>query len=47
MWNDLGALVAPLSVAAAFCAGVFWIVRREMRGKRPREGTPGKRRPRE
>lgn len=39
MWNDLAALVPPLTVAAVFCAGVFWVVRREMGGKRRREDT--------
>jgi hypothetical protein len=43
MWNDLAALVPPLSVAAVFFAGVFWVVRREMGGKRRREDTGEKR----
>jgi hypothetical protein len=37
MWKDLAALAPPLIVCAAFCAGVFWVVRREMGGKRRRE----------
>lgn len=37
MSNDLAALAPPLIVAVAFCAGVFWVVRREMSGKRRRE----------
>lgn len=44
MWKDLAALAPPLTVAAAFCAGVFWVLRREMGGKRRREGTREKRR---
>lgn len=44
MWNDLAALVPPLTVAAVFFAGVFWVVRREMGGKRRREDAPEKRR---
>jgi hypothetical protein len=43
MWNDLAALAPPLTVAAVFCAGVFWVVRREMGGKRRREDPPEKR----
>ncbi len=45
MWNDVAALVPPLTVAAVFIAGVFWVVRREMGGKRPREDVEEKRRP--
>lgn len=37
MSKDLAALVPPLVVAVAFCAGLFWVVRREMGGKRRRE----------
>lgn len=44
MWKDLAALVPPLSVAAVFFAGVFWVVRREMGGKRRREDTQEKHR---
>jgi hypothetical protein len=44
MWKDLAALAPPLTVAAAFLAGVFWVVRREMGGKRRREHTSEKRR---
>jgi negative regulator of sigma E activity len=43
MWKDLAALVPPLTVAAVFLAGVFWVVRREMGGKRRREDAPEKR----
>jgi hypothetical protein len=45
MWKDLAALVPPLTVAAVFLAGVFWVVRREMGGKRRREDAPEKRKP--
>ena len=44
MRNDLAALVPPLSVAAVFLAGVFWVVRREMGGKRRQEDVQEKRR---
>ena len=44
MWKDVAALVPPLTVAAAFLAGVFWVVRREMGGKRRRERTRENRR---
>jgi hypothetical protein len=44
MGNDLAALVPPLTVAAVFFAGVFWVVRREMGGKRRREDIQEKRR---
>jgi negative regulator of sigma E activity len=44
MTNDLAALLPPLTVAAVFLAGVFWVVRREMGGKRRREDVPEKRR---
>jgi hypothetical protein len=47
MWNNLAALAPPLTVAAVFLAGVFWVVRREMGGKRRREDTPEKRRARQ
>ena len=43
MWNDVAALLPPLTVAAVFYAGVFWVVRREMGGKRRREDAPEKR----
>jgi hypothetical protein len=43
MRNDLAALVPPLTVAAVFFAGVFWVVRREMGGKRRREDVQEKR----
>lgn len=45
MRNDLAALVPPLTMAAAFFAAVFWVVRREMGGKRRPEDTPEKHRP--
>lgn len=44
MWKDLAALAPPLTVAAVFLAGVFWVVRREMGGKRRPERTREKRR---
>jgi hypothetical protein len=44
MRNDLAALLPPLTVAAVFFAGVFWVVRREMGGKRRPEDTPEKHR---
>lgn len=37
MWKDLAALTPPLIVCVAFCALVFWVVRREMGGKRRSE----------
>jgi hypothetical protein len=43
MWNDVAALLPPLTVAAVFFAGVFWVVRREMGGKRRPEDAPEKR----
>jgi hypothetical protein len=43
MWKDLAALTPPLTVAAVFFAGIFWVVRREMGGKRRREDVPEKR----
>ena len=45
MWNDLAALVPPLTVAAVFFVGVFWVVRREMGGKRRRQDVQEKHRP--
>ena len=45
MWNDLAALAPPLTVAVVFCAGVIWVVRREMGGKRRSEDEREKRRP--
>ena len=44
MWKDLAALTPPLTVAAVFIGGLFWVVRREMGGKRRREDAPEKRR---
>jgi hypothetical protein len=44
MKSDLAALLPPLTVAAVFFAGVFWVVRREMGGKRRPEDAPEKRR---
>lgn len=45
MWKDLAALLPPLTMAAVFFVGVFWVVRREMGGKRRREDAQEKRRP--
>lgn len=44
MRNDLAALLPPLTMAAVFFAVVFWVVRREMGGKRRPEDAPEKHR---
>lgn len=44
MWNDVAALLPPLTVVAVFFTGVFWVVRREMGGKRKPEDAPEKHR---
>lgn len=43
MWEDVAALVPPLTVAAVFCTGVVVVVRREMGGKRKRDRRGEKR----